>query len=368
MAVHKMPNKKKLDKQSGQTGSLCYRLGELAERLGGRLEGDPNLLIRGVSDLAGACEGDISFLTDEKYARQVPASLASAILMAPGLPMDRPAILVDRPDRVLVKLLELFSPPLPHPIAGIHPSAVVETTIPASVGVGANSYIGAGTAIGENTVIYPNVYIAADVTIGSDCVIWPGVVIRERTRIGNRVTLHPNATIGADGFGYNFVDGRHQKIPHIGTVIIEDDVEIGAGTCVDRAKIGATVIGTGTKVDNLVQIAHNVKVGRHVILAGQVGISGSAAIGDYAVLAGSAGLHDHVTVGEGARLGARAIATKDIPPNMSAKGDPAIDIHEYQRQQVRIRRLGQMFETMTTLAKRVDDLEQTIHDIEGKRT
>lgn len=349
-------------------GRKTYLLVELGLIVCGEVAGDLRLPIHGVSDLAGAVEGEISFITDAKYLAQLKQSKASAVLAPANIPIDRHAIIVDRPELALVKLLNLFAPPPPNPEPGLHPTAVVESPLPASVAVGANSYVGAGTTIGENTIVYPNVYIGPEVAIGCDCTIWPGVVIRERITIGKGVIIHPNATIGGDGFGYNFLDGRHHKIPHIGTVIIEDDVEIGSCTCVDRAKMGATVIESGAKLDNLIQIAHNVRIGRCAVLAGQVGIAGSVSVGQYVVMGGAAGAQDHVSIGDRTQMAAKSEASKDLPADSKVKGWPAIEIGEYQRQQVRIRRLGTAFKRLSELTKRVDELEQTIHDLKGKRT
>ena len=344
-----------------------YRLAELAKILAGTVQGDKELLITGVNDLTGAVEGDISFVTDAKYVKMLVESAASAVVAPPGLKVDRSAIIVARPDLAFARLLELFARPLPHPARGIHRTAVVECKLPASVAVGAYATIGADTVIGENTVIYPHVYIGPNVTIGDDCIIWPGAVIRERVSIGHRVILHPNVTIGGDGFGYNLVDGRHRKICHIGTVIIEDDVEIGAGSCVDRAKAGATVIGAGTKIDNLVQIAHNVKIGAHSIIVAQVGIAGSASLGQYVVLGGQAGVVDHISVGDGVVAAARCVLMKSIPPGLVVSGVPARDRREHLRQQAHVARLPKLVEKVAELTKRVAELEQTIHDLKNRR-
>jgi len=341
-------------------------LAELAEYLGGQLvsPADGPTAISGVADLDTAQVGQISFVSDKTYLPKLAASAASAVVIAKDLAVDRPAIVVDRPDLAFAALLERFAPPLPHPV-GVHPSAIVDGTLAAGVGIGPNVVIGAGSTVGERTVIHANVTIGPNVTIGADCVLWPGVVIRERCRIGDRVTIHPNATLGADGFGYNLVAGTYKKIPHIGIVVIENDVEIGAGACIDRAKAGATVIGTGTKVDNLVQIGHNVRIGANVILVAQVGIAGSTTLGQYVVLGGKVGVRDHVNIGDKVQVAACSCISKDIDAGQVVGGTPAQDVREFYRQQAQVRRLPELTGKVSELAKQVHELKQAIHDLQA---
>ncbi len=343
--------------------SKILTLSQLAEILKGDLAGPAELPISGVGDLASARDDQISFIADKKYLPELAATRACAIVTRADIKVDKPSIVVPRPDLAFATMLAVFAPPLPHPAAGCHPSAVVESRLDPSVAVGANCYVGPNVRIGANTVIYPNVFIGPDVTIGQDCVIWPGAVVRERATIGNRVTIHPNVTIGADGFGYNLVDGKHSKITHIGTVIIEDDVEIGAGACIDRAKAGATVIGAGTKIDNLVQIGHNVRIGPNSILVAQVGIAGSTTLGAYVVLGGKVGVRDHVKIGDQAAAMACSCISKDVPPGLVVNGIPAIDNHDYLRQHAALRRLPELAAKVTELTKKINELEQTIHDL-----
>lgn len=340
-----------------------FTLGQLAELLKGTLAGPADLPISGVGDLAQAEENQITFISDKKYLPDLAQTRARAVVTSKNIPVDKPAIIVDRPELAFAALLELFAPPLPHPAKGIHPTAVVETDLDPSVAVGAHACIGPNTTIGENTVIYPNVTIGPDVTIGKDCILWPGVVVRERVRIGDRVVIHGNAVLGADGFGYNFMDGKHIKISHIGTVLVEDDVEIGAGACIDRAKAGATIIGRGSKIDNLVQIGHNVKVGPHSILVAQVGIAGSTTLGSYVVLGGKVGVRDHVKIGDQAQAAACCCISKDVPPGLVVNGIPAIDNRDYLRQHAALRRLPELAVRVTELTKKIHELEQTIHDL-----
>jgi len=353
---------------SSETPSPDLSLGEIAARVGGTVTGDPSLRIRGVGDLWSAQAGDISFVADRTYVEALRQSGASAVLAPPGLAIDRPTVVVEKPELAFTQVLRLFAPPWPCPPPGVHPTAVVETDLPPSVAVGAHAYVGPRTRVGERTAIFANVFIGPDCQVGEDCVLWPGVVVRERTTIGRRVIIHPNATLGADGFGYQFTDGRHEKVPHLGTVTIEDDVEIGAGVCIDRAKAGKTVVGAGTKIDNLVQIGHNVKIGRNVILVAHVGIGGSTTLGDYVVLGGKVGVNDHVHLGDRMQAAACSCISKDIEPGLVVNGIPALEVREYMRQQALVRRLPKLQEKVAELTKQVHELKQPIHDLQTRRT
>lgn len=355
------------DRQDHGPSGKTYRLAELAARLDALPVGDPDLAITGVNDLADAKPGDISFITSVRYLGDLKKSAASAVVAGQGIDVDRPAIFVDRPDLAFAQLLDMFTPPPPNPI-GVHPTAVVDTMLPATVAVGTHACIGKNTAIGENTVVHANVTIGPDVTIGADGLIWPGAVIRERVTIGDRVIIGPNTTIGGDGFGYNLVDGRHRKIAHIGTVEIGDDVELGANVCVDRAKAGTTVIGDGCKVDNLVQIGHNVKIGPNSILVAHVAIGGSVTIGKYVALGGHVAVREHVTVGDKSQAAGCCCISKNIAPGSVVNGIPAIDNREFLRQQTLVRRLPRLVEKLDKLTRQVHELEQTIHDLKRSRT
>ncbi len=338
-----------------------YKLSELAKLLNGELVGQ-DVTIQGVAELESADRDQISYVEDKKFYSLVQKSSAGALLLPRTLPPDRPAIVVDNIEPAIVKLLGLFAYPFPKPSPGIHPSAVVESTLPESVAVGANAYIGKNVSIVEGTVIFPNVSIADNVEIGENCIIWYGVVIRERVVIGNRVIIHPNVTIGADGFGYYFLAGRYEKIPHTGMVEIGNDVEIGANTCVDRAKIGRTVIGDGTKIDNLVQIAHNVKIGKNVILVGQVGLAGSVKIDDYAILGGKVGVADHITIGKQAKVAAYAGVSKNVPDGKIYIGIPAIEHTKFLERERSIKKLPTIIEKLKELEDKLDRLQESIDD------
>jgi len=305
------------------------KLSEIVEKLGGSLEGDGNIEIAAVAGLGEGSEGDIGFLSNPKYAAEVASTKASAVIVPND--WDRPAkcalVRVENSDQAFAQAAELFYETLPGPLAGVHPSAVVAESAQLGEGVciGANCTVEEGVAIGSNTVVSPNCHIGYKTIIGDDCLLHPLVSIREFTEIGNRVIIHNGAVIGSDGFGYAVQeDGSRIKIPQIGKVVIEDDVEIGANTAIDRARFGKTRIGKGTKIDNLVQVAHNVVIGEHSVLCGQAGISGSTTVGSRVILAGQAGLAGHLEVGDGAIVGAQAGVMKDVPAKDFVMGSPAM--------------------------------------------
>ncbi len=305
------------------------RLSDIATRLGMTLEGDGELEIMAVAGLKEAGAGDISFLANPKYAAQVSETAASAVIVPQD--WDRPvkcAILrAENSDQSFAEIAEFFYEPVPTPAFGVHPSAVVAESVQLGEGVsvGAHCTIEAGVVIGDNTVIQSNCTIGYKTKIGKNCFLYPLVSVREFSEIGDRVIIHNGTVVGSDGFGYAVQDdGSRTKIPQIGNVVIEDDVEIGANVAIDRARFGKTRIGKGTKIDNLVQIAHNVVVGEHSVLCGQSGISGSSTLGPRCILAGQAGLAGHLDVGEGAIIGAQAGVTKDVSAKAFVIGSPAM--------------------------------------------
>ncbi len=306
------------------------KLSEIVDRLGGALEGDGEIEIVSVAGLGEADAGDISFLANPKYAAQVASAKASAVIVPNN--WDRPAqcalVRVENSDQSFAEVAELFYEEPPRPVAGVHPTAVVveSASLGEGVSIGANCTVEAGVVIGANTVISANCYIGYKSVIGADCLLYPQVSTREFCEIGNRVIIHNGSVIGSDGFGYAVQeDGSRTKIPQIGKVVIEDDVEIGANVAIDRARFGKTRIGKGSKIDNLVQIAHNVVIGEHTVMCGQSGISGSTVVGSRCILAGQAGLAGHLNVGDGAIVGAQAGVMKDVPPKEFVMGSPAMN-------------------------------------------
>jgi UDP-3-O-[3-hydroxymyristoyl] glucosamine N-acyltransferase len=305
------------------------KLSEIVEKLGGSLEGEGDIEITAVAGLGEGSEGDLSFLSNPKYASQVASTKASAVIVPTD--WDRPVgcalIRVENSDQAFAQAAELFYEIPPKQAEGVHSSAVVAESaqLGAGVSVGANCTIEEGVVIGANTVISPNCHVGFKTVIGENTFFYPLVSIREFTEIGDRVIIHNGTVVGSDGFGYAVQqDGTRNKIPQIGKVVIEDDVEIGANVAIDRARFGKTRIGKGTKIDNLVQVAHNVVIGEHSVLCGQSGISGSTTIGSRVILAGQAGLAGHLVVGDGAIIGAQAGVMKDVPQKDFVIGSPAM--------------------------------------------
>jgi len=331
-----------------------YTTDQIRHHVDGQLEGPGDLQISGVDELRAAGPGQITFIGDTRHSRDWPSCAASAALLGAGLDAEgdngRAIIRVDDADLALAVVLDLFAPSAARAEPGVHESAVVDAsaTLGRSVSIGANSVIGPNVTIGDGTIIHANATALDDTQIGAGCVIWPGVVIRERCKIGDGCTLHPNVTIGADGFGYRkSPDGRGVvKIPHIGTVIIGNQVEIGAGTCVDRGKFSATRIGDGTKIDNLCQIAHNCRIGRCCLIAGCSALAGTVVVGDGCMLGGHVSVKDHVCIGAGAALAARSDVMGDVPEGATWAGTPAREATVAIREHLAMRRLPDLLKDL----------------------
>ncbi len=340
--------------------SQSFRAAELAEALDAELVGDGELVLVGVQPLDTAGPGHLSFLHNPKYADRARASAAGAILVADaGALPGRTLLVCPEPYLALAGALKLFYPPA-RPAAGIHPSAVVagDATLGTDVSVGPQAVIGSGVRIGEQTVIGAGAVIGNGVAIGSDCLLHPRVVVLDGCRIGDRCVIHSGTVIGSDGFGFATVDGVHHKVPQVGIVVVEDDVELGANVCIDRAALGETRIGRGTKVDNLVQIAHNVDIGEHCLIVAQVGISGSTTIGHHSVFAGQSGASGHLKIGSGVVAAARAAVFKDVADGMTVAGAPARPHREWLRANANLQRLDTLRERVTALEKKLAELEE----------
>lgn len=339
-----------------------YTLGEIARALGASLEGDPWRVITGVAPLETAGSDQIAFLTHPKYLARARTSSAGALLVpedAVGLP--GPLLRSRFPQRALISLLRLFHP-APAVTPGVHPSALVAPTarVHPEASVGAFSVLEDGVVIGRRARLFPFVYIGEGVEVGEETLLYPHVIIREGIRIGRRVIIHPGTVVGADGFGYAFDGAAHQKIPQVGGVILEDDVEVGANAAIDRATLGHTVVRRGTKVDNLVQIGHNVEIGEDAIVVAQVGISGSSRVGNRAVLAGQVGLADHVTVGEGARVGPQSGVPHDLDAGQDYMGTPTRPAAEARRIFAALPRLPGLLKRVRFLERRIVELERRL--------
>lgn len=340
-------------------------VGDIAEKLGGEVIGSPGVIIRGVAGIKEAKEGDITFIANPKYYHLLEKTSASAIIISLDdeidiNKVDKTFIRTENPSLFFSQVVELFSPSQDCHPQGIHPTVVMgrDVLLGKNVRIGAYVVIEREAQIGDNTVIYSGSYIGRGVKVGKECIIYPNVSIREFVEIGNRVIIHPGTVIGADGFGFLKVGDRHKKIPQLGVVVIEDDVEIGANVTIDRARFDKTVIGKGTKIDNLVQIAHNVIIGENCIIVAQAGISGSTIVGDNAVLAGQAGVVGHITIGERAIVAAQAGVTKSVPPDTMVSGYPARPHDLAKRINACIQRLPQLYKRMKELEERVKELER----------
>ncbi|MDR0994282.1 MAG: UDP-3-O-(3-hydroxymyristoyl)glucosamine N-acyltransferase [Verrucomicrobiota bacterium] len=342
---------------------MSLTTGELAARLGAVLEGDGNVMLRAVADLRTAGEGDVSFAGNPKYLPDVATSRASVVIVPSTAQVVGAAPVLLRAadaDAAFAAACALFAPePLEMP-RGIHAQACVspEARIGKNVSIGAFAVVEAGAEIGEGTTLYPQTYVGHGAQIGADCLVYPFASIRERCILKDRVILHNGAVIGSDGFGYTVnAEGVRTKIPQTGIVVLEEDVEIGANTTIDRARFGQTRIGKGTKVDNLVQIAHNCVVGEHSVLCAQVGMAGTTTLGKHVICAGQVGLAGHLSIGDGAVVGAQAGVPNDLPGAQMYLGSPAIPRMEFGKQIAMIKNLPKWKAQLKDLAARVAELE-----------
>lgn len=354
---------------SGDTGSKIpraeYTLGEIAREIGAVLQGDPERRVSGIAGIEEAGPDQLGFLADPRYAPVAAKSRAAALIVSPAsTDLPQPLLICEKPYLGFALAASLFSTP-PSLAEGIHPTAVVDpaATIGEEVRVGPLAQIGAGTSVGPRTRIYGGTYIGSNCKIGEDCLLFPGVHILDRIEMGNRIIIHSGTVVGSDGFGYAADEsGRHHKIPQTGTVEIEDDVEIGSNCSIDRATFGRTRIGTGTKIDNLVQIAHNVTIGRHSILVAQVGISGSTRIGNHVILAGQVGIVGHISIGDRVRIGAKSGVIHSIKDGEDHAGYPAFPHREWLKSVANVKRLAQMRDELKQLRTRIQRIEATIDE------
>jgi UDP-3-O-[3-hydroxymyristoyl] glucosamine N-acyltransferase len=323
---------------------------------------DGNRVIAGIAALSDAGPDDLSMIASDAYLKQFARTRAGIVIAQRKvkLPAGSKIILpVDDVEAAVADVLALFAPEPQRPPAGIDPSAKIagSATLGDGCAIAPNVVIGQRTALGARVRLHPGVVIGDDVKIGDDCEIYPNVVIRERVTLGKRVSVHAGSVIGSDGFGYRWDGKKQAKIPQIGTVLIEDDVEIGSCVCIDRAKFGATRIGAGTKIDNLVQVAHNVEIGPHGIIVGQTGIAGSARLGTGVVLGGQTAVRDHITIGDGAIVAARSALANNVPPRTTVSGMPALPHRQSLREQAALRRLPELIVQVRKLQEELDALK-----------
>lgn len=353
--------KQKPEEKKAEAFSLTVK--KLAGLLGRSFEGNGKTEIRGVASLEKARKGDLVFLGQPKFRELLDSSEASAAIIPAAEKYERiPVIKSENPHLDFIKVVELFCQPY-RPEAGINPAAVVSSSAKIGKGaaVGAFVYIGDEAEIGEKTVIFPFAAIYPGVTIGRECVIHSHVSVREGVQVGNRVIIHNGAVVGSDGFGYlEGKAGSRVKIPQVGTVVIEDDVEVGANTCIDRATLGETIIRKGVKIDNLVQVAHNVEVGEHSVLAALVGIGGSTKIGKRVMIGGQAGAADHLKIGDDVKIAGKSGVTNDLPDGAVVAGYPHMDIRDWRKTRALLPQLYDFVKDIKALKKRVEELEKKI--------
>ena len=334
-------------------------LGELARRLGAELVGAADAEVCSVATLDAAGPGDVSFLANPKYRPLLEATRAGAVIVGPRDRVEgRNLLVASDPYLAFARAVTLLHP-VDHPRRGVEAGAWVHAT--ARLGDEVTALAGAtveeGAAVGDRTVLYPGAYVGRGARVGDDCVLYPNAVVREGCVLGDRVILQPGCVVGSDGFGYARQEGRHLKIPQVGIVVLEDDVEVGAGTTIDRAALGETRIGRGTKIDNLVQIAHNVTVGQDCLLVAQVGVSGSTRVGNRVILAGQVGVVGHISIGDGAVVGAQSGVGADLPAGATVSGSPAFDHRDWLRAQASLRKLPELRHKIQELERRLASLE-----------
>ena len=342
---------------SGGEGKQPLTAAAIAVAVSGTLIGDAEAVVSAIAPIDRAGEQELSFLASPRYASLFEKSRAGVVLVAPDLAeapgQPRARIIVDKPHEALLALLpRLYSPPPREP--GVHPTAIIGrgVTLADGVTIGAHVVIEDGASIGEGSWLEPQVVVGRDVVIGRDCRVHPGVVLYQGARLGDRVEIQSGARIGSDGFGYVFGKGAHQKIPHVGRCVLENDVEIGANTTIDRGSIDDTVIGAGTKIDNLVQIAHNVRIGKLCLIMSQVGVAGSTHIGDGVIMAGQAGIGGHIEIGDRVRIGGQAGVFGSVPPGETWSGYPARPHRESLRAQAALFKLSSIIRALEKLVSR----------------
>lgn len=339
---------------------MARTLEEIAAHIGCAYDGDGSTPIKGVAGIRDAARGDITFLSNPRYLKDLASTGASAVVASPGVDAGRLAVIrADNPYYAFSRIVKLFAPVREH-LKGVAEGARVNdgAVVAKDASVYPNAFVESGASVGARSVLYPGVYVGEGAVIGEDCILYPNVVVREGVRIGDRVIIHGGTVIGADGFGYATEKGVHHKIPQIGGVVIEDDVELGANVTVDRGALGNTVIKRGTKIDNLVMIAHNVVVGEDSLIVAQVGVSGSTELGHHVVLAGQVGVVGHLKIGDGVQVGAKSGVARDLDDWQVYSGIPAIPHKDWLKVQAVLPKLPELKKLVAGLAKTVDEMKK----------
>ncbi len=336
---------------------------QIASMVGGTVEGDPQTVVSTVAKIEEGHKGSISFLSNPKYTHYIYTTDSSIVLVSrdfkPEQPIKATLIRVDDPYATVAMLMQMAAKMLTPDLKGVEPhSAIAEgVVIDESCYVGSFAYISKGAKIGRNVKIYPRCFVGMNVEIGDNTILYPGVTVYHHCKVGTDCVLHAGVVIGADGFGFAPVDGHYDKIPQLGNVVVGNNVEIGANTCVDRATMGSTVIEDGVKLDNLIQVAHNCHVGANTVMASQVGVAGSTKIGGHCMIGGQVGFAGHITVGNGVQIGAQSGIPRDIPDGKVLMGYPAVDAGQFARQAAAIARLPELMKTISSLQKKINELE-----------
>ena len=337
---------------------MSFTAAQIAERVRGEVLGDGSTPLTGFASADHARAGDLTFADKPEYFAAAEQSAAAAILVPGGFSSTKKVLIrVPNPRVAVARLLPVFFPPDQQP-QGIHPSASIDPSarVDATAHIGPHCVIGARVQIGARSVLMGGNHIGRDSSLGEDVCLFPNVVIYPRTVIGQRVVIHAGTVIGSDGYGYCFDEGRHRKVLQVGNVIIHDDVEIGANAAIDRAALGSTVIGAGTKIDNLVHVAHNVVMGRHCLIMGQAGFAGSTQLGDYVIVASQSGIAGHLKLGHQAMIGAKSGVMRDIPDGGKVLGIPAMPDKQAKRQMIAVQQLPDMIHRLRELEKQVEQL------------
>lgn len=341
-------------------------LGNLAALMDAKLSGDADYRIQGVASVEEAGPAHCCFMESAKLAEKIKFGQAGAIVVGPDFPElpGRNLLRVENPRLAFLKVMELFARPPAG--SGIHHMAWIDPDAELGEGVslGPNSVVQAGCRVGRNTWIGGGAYLGEKVTLGEDCLIEPNVTLLDGVTLGNRCIVHSGAVIGGDGFGFQWLGDHHHKVPQLGIVIIEDDVEIGCNTCIDRATLGTTRIGAGSKIDNLVQVAHNDQIGRHVVLAGHISLAGSVTLEDGVVMGGHSAVADHVKIGAGTRLGGKTGVIGDLKPGSKVWGTPARPIKQVFREQAAVGKLPDLLKTVKQQQKELDELRERLARLE----
>ncbi|MFH1847733.1 MAG: UDP-3-O-(3-hydroxymyristoyl)glucosamine N-acyltransferase [Candidatus Omnitrophota bacterium] len=339
---------------------MKIRLKEIAELVDGKIIGDENIVITGVNGIKEAQEGDITFIANPKYESLISSTRASAIIVPDNLGRASAALVcTENPSLAFSKVIAFMYPQENTMPSGIHPQSIIgrDVKLGENVALGPYVVVEDGSCIGDNTIICAGSFIGRKTSLGRDCLVYPNVTIREKAQIGDRVIIHSGTVVGSDGFGFAEAGGVHCKIPQVGIVLIEDDVEIGACVSIDRARFGKTRIGRGTKIDNLVQIAHNVTIGEDSIIVSQAGISGSSSLGKRVIMAGQSGVVGHITLGDNVIVGAQAGVTKSVPPNSFVVGSPARPHNEAKKIFAGWNKLPRLIKEVNDIKDRLERLE-----------